>query len=40
MTKVSTAVPQGHSPTWLAFLVDVTGGDHELIAYLLRPNEN
>lgn len=34
MTKVTTATPQGDSPTWRAFLADVTGGDAELIAYL------
>lgn len=34
MTKVTTATPQGGSPTWRAFLTDVTGGDAELIAYL------
>lgn len=34
MTKVTTATPQGDSPTWRAFLNDVTGGDPELIAYL------
>jgi putative DNA primase/helicase len=34
MTKVTTATPQGDSPTWRAFLVDVTGGDVELMAYL------
>ena len=34
MTKMTTATPQGDSPTWRAFLTDVTGGDAELMAYL------
>jgi putative DNA primase/helicase len=34
MTKVTTATPQGDSPTWRAFLTDVSGGDIELTAYL------
>ena len=34
MTKVTTATPRGDSPTWRAFLADVTGNDAELIAYL------
>ncbi|KPF70251.1 hypothetical protein IP84_00320 [beta proteobacterium AAP99] len=38
MTKVTTATPLGNPdsacPTWRAFLMDVTGGDAELMAYL------
>ncbi|SFB02895.1 putative DNA primase/helicase [Collimonas sp. OK607] len=36
MTKVCTALPQGHCPTWRGFLSDVTGGDAELMVYLQR----
>jgi putative DNA primase/helicase len=36
MTKIATASPQGHCPTWTAFLRDVTGGDAELAGYLQR----
>ena len=36
MTKVTTAVPRGACPTWLAFLSDVTGADAEQMAYLQR----
>ena len=36
MTKVTTAVPRGACPTWLAFLADVTEGDAELVVYLQR----
>jgi putative DNA primase/helicase len=36
MTKIATATPGSDCPRWQAFLVDVTGGDTELIAYLQR----
>ena len=36
MTKIATASPGGHCPTWSNFLRDVTGGDEALIGYLQR----
>lgn len=36
MTKIATATPRGLCPLWRAFLVDVTGGDADLAAYLQR----
>ena len=36
MTKLTTASPAGHCPTWRHFLSDVTGGDTALIDYLQR----
>jgi P4 family phage/plasmid primase-like protien len=36
MTKIATATPVEHCPTWLAFLATITGGDVELQAYLQR----
>lgn len=36
MTKLAAATPRGDCPRWQAFLVDVTGGDAELQAYLQR----
>ncbi len=36
MTKIATASPGGTSPTWAAFLRDVTDGDEQLIGYLQR----
>jgi P4 family phage/plasmid primase-like protien len=36
MTKLTTAAPQGECPAWLTFLVQVTGGDADLQAYLRR----
>jgi len=36
MTKIATATPRGVCPLWRAFLIDVTGGDADLAAYLQR----
>ena len=36
MTKIMTATPRGHCPTWKAFIAQVTGGDVERQAYLQR----
>ena len=36
MTKITTATPGGDCPTWRQFLVEITGGDAELQAYLQR----
>jgi putative DNA primase/helicase len=35
-TRLATATPSGECPRWRAFLVDVTGGDADLQAYLQR----
>lgn len=36
MTKITTATPSGDCPIWRQFLVEVTGGDADLQAYLQR----
>lgn len=36
MTKITTATPRGQCTLWLSFLDQVTGGDHDLQAYLQR----
>jgi putative DNA primase/helicase len=36
MTKITTATPSGVCPIWQQFLVEVTGGDADLQAYLQR----
>src|SRR5579885_3436664 len=36
MTKITTATPGGDCPIWRQFLVEITGGDAELQAYLQR----
>ena len=36
MTKITTATPSGICPIWQQFLVEVTGGDVDLQAYLQR----
>jgi putative DNA primase/helicase len=36
MTKITTATPTGVCPIWRQFLVEVTGGDDDLQAYLQR----
>ncbi|WKB55994.1 phage/plasmid primase, P4 family [Eleftheria terrae] len=36
MTKMATASPRGQSPLWQSFLVDITGGQADLAAYLQR----
>jgi putative DNA primase/helicase len=36
MTKITTATPSGICPIWQQFLVEVTGGDADLQAYLQR----
>ncbi len=34
ITRMTTASPQQECPTWRQFLLDITGGDTELMAYL------
>ncbi|CAJ0681490.1 MULTISPECIES: phage/plasmid primase, P4 family [Burkholderiaceae] len=36
MTKITTATPGGDCPIWRQFLVEITGGDADLQAYLQR----
>ena len=36
MTKITTAMPGGDCPRWMAFLSDIAGGDVDLQAYLQR----
>ena len=36
MTKITTATPGGDCPIWRQFLVEITGGDAELQAYMQR----
>jgi P4 family phage/plasmid primase-like protien len=36
MTRMTRASPGRDCPTWLRFLTEVTGGDHDLVAYLAR----
>ena len=36
ITKMMTATPRGDCPRWKAFLVEICGGDMDLVAYLQR----
>ena len=36
LTQITTVAPDGDCPVWRSFLDRITGGDHELVAYLQR----